>query len=139
MSPELGLMTVVKLWVFDKLFVIAVVDRLLVAAVDKLEVDIWVVDIVAVTLLVGNLESKLDDLFITRFMAWAWLASNSADSKSLAYDLGCDKVIGVNSLYLAQVSIETSQVSGNCFSISLFDGGKSIGQVINAVAVTKIS
>ncbi|KAG9305304.1 hypothetical protein G9A89_007799 [Geosiphon pyriformis] len=67
-------------------------------------------------------------------MAWAWLASDSADSKSLAHSAwmqrtymlqdtaaqamkklveylwGCE-IVGVNCLNLAQVSMEVSQVS----------------------------
>ncbi|KAG9299963.1 hypothetical protein G9A89_009691 [Geosiphon pyriformis] len=75
MSFELGLMVVFELWMFDKLFVAVAVDILLVAAVNKLEIDIQVVDILAVALLA-------DDLFITRLTAWAWLALSSAASKS---------------------------------------------------------
>ncbi|KAG9289618.1 hypothetical protein G9A89_014353 [Geosiphon pyriformis] len=51
---ELSLITVFELWVSDKLFVAVVVDILLVAVVDKLEVDIRVVDISAVVSLAGK-------------------------------------------------------------------------------------
>ncbi|KAG9302942.1 hypothetical protein G9A89_022359 [Geosiphon pyriformis] len=51
---ELGLMAVFELWVSDKLFVAVAVDILLVAVVDKLKVDIWVVDILAVASLAGK-------------------------------------------------------------------------------------
>ncbi|KAG9301055.1 hypothetical protein G9A89_015791 [Geosiphon pyriformis] len=46
-------MVVFELRVFDKLFVAVAVDILSVAVVDKLEVDIRVVDILAVALLAG--------------------------------------------------------------------------------------
>ncbi|KAG9290059.1 hypothetical protein G9A89_010365 [Geosiphon pyriformis] len=54
MSFELSLMMVFELWVFDKLFVAVMVDILLVAAVDKLEVDIQVIDILAVASLTNK-------------------------------------------------------------------------------------
>ncbi|KAG9296214.1 hypothetical protein G9A89_014806 [Geosiphon pyriformis] len=63
---ELGLMVVFELQVFDKLFVAVAVDILLVAAVDKLEVDIQMVDILAVVSLanksVNMLLSLIDNL-----------------------------------------------------------------------------
>ncbi|KAG9287836.1 hypothetical protein G9A89_017431 [Geosiphon pyriformis] len=59
MSFELGLMMVFELWVSNKLFVAAVVDILSAAAIDKLEVDIWVVDILAVASLAGKLVDML--------------------------------------------------------------------------------
>ncbi|KAG9304433.1 hypothetical protein G9A89_019995 [Geosiphon pyriformis] len=98
----------------DKLFG-AVANKLLVAVIDKLEVDILVVDRLVAALLA-------DDSFITKFTAWAWLASSSAASKSLAW-----------------ISMEASQVSGDCFCVSLFDSGKCVGQAINIIVITKVS
>ncbi|KAG9291561.1 hypothetical protein G9A89_021980 [Geosiphon pyriformis] len=60
MSFELGKMAVFELWVSDKLFVAVVVDILLVVAVDKLKIDIWMVDILAVV----SLASKLIDMVL---------------------------------------------------------------------------
>ncbi|KAG9305895.1 hypothetical protein G9A89_016547 [Geosiphon pyriformis] len=54
MSFKLGLMVMFELWVSDILFVTAVVNILSVAVVDKLEVDIQVVDILAVVSLTGK-------------------------------------------------------------------------------------
>ncbi|KAG9297232.1 hypothetical protein G9A89_015483 [Geosiphon pyriformis] len=74
--------------------------------------------------------SRGNDLFITRLTAWMWLALDSADSKSLmqwAYmlqdaaaqttdklvkDLWCCKIVGINYLNLAQISMEASQSCG---------------------------
>ncbi|KAG9285013.1 hypothetical protein G9A89_009823 [Geosiphon pyriformis] len=61
MSFKLDLMAVFELQVSDKLFVAAVVDILLVAAVDKLEVDIQVVDILAVASLADKLVNMVLD------------------------------------------------------------------------------
>ncbi|KAG9290357.1 hypothetical protein G9A89_007088 [Geosiphon pyriformis] len=56
---------------------VTVADKL-GSLVDKLELDILVAD----KLIAASLA---DDPFITRLMAWVWLASDSTDSKSLVH------------------------------------------------------
>ncbi|KAG9292677.1 hypothetical protein G9A89_008263 [Geosiphon pyriformis] len=40
---------------------------------------------------------------------------------------------------IVEISIETSQISGDCFCVSLFDGGECVGQVIDTIVITKVS
>ncbi|KAG9285375.1 hypothetical protein G9A89_010850 [Geosiphon pyriformis] len=77
MSFELGLMVVFELWVSDKLFVAVAVNILLAAVVDKLEIDIWVVNILAVASLTGKLVDMVLD----------WIGNSELGTGNQSFDI----------------------------------------------------